>query len=59
MLPGPAKVIAKGKEKPTETPGRETMPNLAGTASKHEQSARDTNPNEEFIKVKKLISETS
>ena len=59
MLHGTAKVIAKGKEKPTEVPGRETMPNLADITVKHVQSTRDTNPNEEFMKVKELIREIS
>lgn len=56
---GTVKVIAKAKEKPTETPGRETMTNLADITSKHVQSTRDTNPNEEFMKVKEFIRETS
>lgn len=57
MLHGTAKVIARGKEKPSERPGRETMPNLADSSSKHVQSSRDTNPNEEFMRVKELIRE--
>lgn len=40
-----------GKEKPIQTPGREIMPNLADITNKHLQSTRDTNANEEFMKM--------
>lgn len=48
-----------GERKTPSDTGKGNMPNLAGITSKHMQSTRDTNANEEFVKVKTFIRETS
>lgn len=58
-LRGTAKVIAKGKEKTTVPPGRETMANPGGITCKYLRSTRGTNPDDGFMKVKELIRVTS